>query len=386
MNLLYRYMLTIIVIIGTGGLNGCKPKKPIVQPSHENNIYAHTQAGMMSPATARALARVYVPNSLSDSVSVIDQATYQVINTFATGKNPQHVVPSYDLKTLWVLNNKGNTATPIDPQTGKPGPSVKVDDPYNLYFTPDGHFALVVAEAHRMINFSDPHTLAPLISLPVKCRGINHMEFTIDGRYAIATCEFAGRLIKLDLLTHQVVGYLTLGLDSPGQGSMPQDIRSSPDGKIFYVADMTRGGVFLIDPLQFKQIGFISTGVGTHSIYPSRNGRLLYIGNRGCAGVGCSLPGYCPAHGVGSVSVLDLKSQKIVANWPIPGGGSPDMGNVTADGKELWLSGRYDSEVYVFDTTTGQLTHRIPVGNSPHGLAVWPQPGRYSLGHTGNMR
>ena len=60
--------------------------------------------------------------------------------------------------------------------------------------------------------------------------------------------------------------------------------------------------------------------------------------------------------------------------------------NVTADGTRLWLSGRYDSEVYVFDTTTGELVGRIPTDPSPHGLAVWPQPGRYSLGHTGNTR
>ncbi|MEO7555668.1 MAG: hypothetical protein ABIV94_03570, partial [Acidimicrobiales bacterium] len=69
-----------------------------------------------------------------------------------------------------------------------------------------------------------------------------------------------------------------------------------------------------------------------------------------------------------------------------PNGGSPDMGNITADGKELWLSGRYDSEVYVFDLVKGGFLTRIAVGGGPHGLTVWPQPGRFSLGHTGNMR
>ena len=88
---------------------------------------------------------------------------------------------------------------------------------------------------------------------------------------------------------------------------------------------------------------------------------------------------------MGSVSVLDFATKKVEANWPIPGGGSPDMGNVSADGKQLWLSGRYDNVVYVFDTTSGAVTV-IPVGKEPHGLAVWPQPGGYSLGHTGNMR
>ncbi len=62
------------------------------------------------------------------------------------------------------------------------------------------------------------------------------------------------------------------------------------------------------------------------------------------------------------------------------------MGNLNAAGTELWLSGRFDDEVYVFDTTSGALSARIPVPRGPHGLTVWPQPGRFSLGHTGNMR
>ncbi|HVV69056.1 MAG TPA: hypothetical protein VHE99_08525 [Gammaproteobacteria bacterium] len=333
---------------------------------------------MFSQAVAGALARVYVPNSEDGTVSVIDPATYQVVDTFATGKNPQHVVPSYDLKTLWVLNDEGNSVTPINPNTAKPGPALPVHDPYNLYFTPDGSFAIAVNEDAKTLDYRDPQTMALVDSVPVKCGGVNHMDFTVDGRYAIVTCEFSGQLLKLDVKARKVVGYLDLG-----KGSMPQDARASPNGRVFYIADMMRDGIFLIDPVAFKVIDFIPTGVGTHSVYPSRNsGHLFYIANRGCHLHSVT----CPAHGPGSISVLDPRTEMIVANWPIPGGGSPDMGNVSADGKELWLSGRYDSEVYVFNTETGQLIHRIPVGKGPHGLAVWPQPGRYSLGHTGNMR
>jgi YVTN family beta-propeller protein len=368
-----------LIALSMSILGGCKPAKT-------ENVYAHTQTGMIAPAAQSALPRVYVPNSLDNTVSVIDPATYQVINTWPTGKNPQHIVPSYDLKTLWILNDKGNSITAIDPNTATPGEKIHVDDPYNLYFTPDGQFAIVIDEAYRRFDFRDPQTMALRDAVSIKCKGLNHLDFTADGRYALATCEFSGQLLKLDVANHKIVGYLTLGSDSPGMGSMPQDIRLSPNGRLFYVADMTRGGVFLIDPVKFTQVGFIKTGIGTHSIYPSRNSPFFYIANRGCAGMGCRIPDLCPAHGPGSISVLDTRTQKIVAQWPIPGGGSPDMGNLSADGKELWLSGRYDNEVYVFDTTTGQLTHRIPVGKSPHGLSVWPQPGRYSLGHTGNMR
>ena len=227
------------------------------------------------------------------------------------------------------------------------------------------------------LDFRDPHTMTLQSALPVPgCAGINHGDFSIDGRFAIFTCEFKkGTLVKIDYVNRKLLGYLELS--RPG---MPQDIRISPDGKVFYVADMRSGGVFVVDGERFAELAFIETGTGAHGLYPSRDGKLLYATNRGWNTL------HAGAHGPGSISVIDPIARKVVATWPVPGGGSPDMGNVSADGTELWVSGRYDHEVYVFDTRTGQLTHRIPVGKEPHGLCVWPQPGRYSLGHTGNMR
>jgi YVTN family beta-propeller protein len=406
-----------LVAIGTLLLASCGSKNDgtrapaVADPAYRTkagavNIYAEDGANNLAPEAARAKPLVYVPNSRSASVTVIDPKTYQVVRTFPTGKVPQHVVPSYDLSTLWVANNASNSLTPIDPLTGQEGPQVRVDDPYNIYYTPDGKYAMVIAEARHRIDFRDPKDMRLVQSLRVACKGLDHVEFTADNRYAIATCEFSGKLVKVDLANKAAVGYLTLDPDKftnfiPRQisrllsrrkarsaamaalmnvPSMPQDIRSSADGTKFYVADMKENGVFVVDPVKFERIGFILTGVGTHGIYPSRDGTKLYITNRGSNSI-AGRP-----HGPGSISVLDPLTDKIVATWSIPGGGSPDMGDVTADGKELWVSGRYDDEVYVFDTSTGQLTHRIPVGHEPHGLCVWPQPGRYSLGHTGNMR
>ena len=349
---------------------------PVVDPG---NLYSEAGAGRLSAAVAGDLPRVYVPNLRSNDVYVIDPATLRVVDKFKVGLNPQHVVPSWDLRTLWVANNAEHrtdgSLTPIDPKTGKPGPPVSVDDPYNMYFTPDGKSAVVVAEALKRLDFRDPKTMALQSSLPTpQCGGINHADFSIDGRYAIFTCEFQGSLAKIDFVDRKVLGYLKLS-----KGGMPQDIRISPDGKLFYVADMMADGVFVVDGATFKEIDFIKTGKGTHGLYPSRDGTKLYVTNRGSNKI------HGPPHGMGSVSVVDFATRKIDVTWPIPGGGSPDMGNVSADGTQLWLSGRYDNVVYVFDTGTGAVT-KIPVGAEPHGLTVWPQPGRYSLGHTGNMR
>ena len=349
---------------------------PVIDP---NNLYSEILPNKLSAAVANHLPRVYVPNRTSNDVWVIDPATLKVVDKFKVGINPQHVVPSWDLKTLWVNNNaEGRTdgsVTPIDPLTGKPGKNIPVDDPYNMYFTPDGSAAIVVAEAHKRLDFRDPHTMAIKYSIDTpNCSGINHADFSIDGRYALFTCEYGGAVAKIDLVERKVLGYLKLST-----GGMPQDVRISPDGKVFYVADMKAAGVFIVDGDKFVELGHIKTGLGAHGLYPSRDGTQLYVANRGVARV------YGPPKGKGSVSVIDFATRKVTTTWSIPGGGSPDMGNVSVDGKQLWLSGRYDNSVYVFDTATGQVK-TIAVKTEPHGLTVWPQPGRYSLGHTGNLR
>ena len=342
-------------------------------------LYQETSAGHFSPAVQGALNRVYVPDRRSNSVDVIDPATLTVIDRFKVGASPQHVVPSWDLRTLWVAGSKvrhrSGSLTPIDPTTGRPGRRIDVPDAYNMYFTPNGQSAIVVAESLKRLEFRDPQTMALKALMPVpQCRGINHADFSMNGRYAIFSCEFGGDLVKIDIAERKVLG--TLKLSKRG---MPQDVRVSPDGKTFYVADMMADGVYLIDGDDFVETGFIPTAIGAHGLYPSRDGKTLYVSNRGSHHIRGQ------RNGPGSISRIDFATRKVEGVWYIPGGGSPDMGNVSADGKTLWLSGRYDDVVYAIDTTSGNVT-KIPVGREPHGLTVWPQPGRYSLGHTGNMR
>ena len=361
------------------------------------DIYAADAAGDLSPVVRKFPSLVYVPNSGSNSVDVIDPATYRIIRHFRVGRQPQHVTPSYDLKTLWVLCDLGDSLTLIDPSTGKKGKTIKVKDPYNMYYTPDGKYAIVVAERIHQLDFRDAQTMRLVKSVPVPCRGVDHMDFSADGRYLIASCEFSAAVVKVDVETQSVVGTL----DLPG-GGMPQDVKLSPDGEVFYVADMHANGVHLIDGGRMRILGFVPTGRGAHGLYASRGGclrqrlaqrfrfpaqprsgrahqlfvrrrsrdsKLLYVSNRA----------------EGSISVIDFASRKVAYNWEIPHG-TPDMGGVSADGRVLWLSGRYSKEVYAIDTGDGHLLARIRVGKGPHGLCVYPQPGRYSLGHTGVFR
>src|SRR5512143_1679163 len=192
-----------------------------------------------------------------------------------------------------------------------------------MYFSPDGKSAIVVAEAFKRLDFRDPKTMAIQYSIDVPgCGGINHADFSIDGRFAIFTCEFSGTVAKIDLVERKVLGYIQLikpglptqvakGIDGRDEvicttwKGMPQDVRVSPDGRTFFVADMMANGVHVVDGGTFRQTGFIPTGVGTHGLYPSRDGRKLYVANRGSNRI------HGPPKGKGSVSVIDFATQKV---------------------------------------------------------------------------
>jgi YVTN family beta-propeller protein len=334
-----------------------------------NNIYAADSPNNLSDAVKGVRELVYVPNFRSATVSVIDPKTYKIIKTIKTHAGPQHVVPSWDLKTLWVNDNKGNYLTPIDPRTVTARKDIYVHDPYNLYFTPNGKYAVVMAEADKQIVFRDPQTMAIKKTLSVPCAGINHADWTADGNQFVATCEFTGKLILVDTAKMKVLQVATLQKRN-SMNPMPQDIKISPDGKTFYIADMASHGIWIMPADNFGHLTFLRTGKGAHGLYVTRDAKTLLITNRE----------------EGSISVLRFSDNKLIAKWKIPGGGSPDMGNISADGKFFWVSGRYDDEVYVFNIEAGNFVTRIKVGQEPHGLTIWPQPGRYSLGHTGIMR
>lgn len=343
------------------------PGMPGVPDPHD--VDAAAGAGMVAPAVAGDKPLVYVPHSGSGDVWVIDPATFHVVAKYPAGKELQHVVPSWDLRTLYATDDRGDHVLPFDPKTGLPGKAFPVVDPYNMYFSPDGHYAISVAERLRKLVWYDPHTWQAHDETPVPdCAGIDHADFSPDGRTAVFTCEFAGRAAVIDVVSHHLLRMIDMPHRNTHMG--PQDIKLAPDGSVYYIADSDANGLWVLDGAATKALRFIPTGRGAHGLYLSRDAKQLYVTNR---------------H-EGSVSVLDAYTGAPVTTWHIPGGGSPDMGNVTADGTQLWLSGRYDRVVYVLSTKDGSLLAKIPVGNEPHGLCVWPQPGRYSLGHTGITR
>ena len=325
--------------------------------THPSNVYAATLTGL-APSVADIAPRVYVPNERSGSVSVIDPSTFTVVGKIKVGTYPQHVTPSWDLSKLYVNDS---ALTEIDARSGKVLRSISVPLPYNLYFTLDGSKAIVVAEDLNRLDFYDPHSWKLLRSVTIPWSGIDHLDMSADGSYLLATCEFSGRVVKVDTNAMALVGNLDVG-------GLPIDVKLAPDGTVFYLTNQGRGGVSIVDPVAMKEIGFLQTGRGAHGLAISRDTRSLYVSNRLA----------------GTISVIDFESRRVVANWVV--GGSPDMLTLSANGKQLWTGNRYGSSVIVIDTTTGHVIKSIAVESGPHGLTFFPQPGRLSLGHNGVYR
>ena len=325
------------------------------------NVYSHTTTSHLSPAVADVPLRVYVPNSDAGTVSVVDPVTFKVVDRFNVGVRPHHVTPSWDLTKLYVNNTESNTLTEIDPRTGKPTRTIPVTDPYNLYFTPDGTKAIVVAERYQRLDFYDANSWSFLKSVSIPWPGVDHADFTPDGRYFLASTEFSGQVVKVDTETMTYVSRTEVG-------SLPIDVKLSPDGKVLYVANQGRHGVSLVDPEAMTEIGFLRTGLGAHGLNVSRDATSLFVSNRM----------------EGTISVIDFATRTVRATWKV--GGSPDMIQVSADGTQLWASNRFHGSVSVIDATSGRVIATVATGAGAHGVSLFPQPGRYSVGHNGVYR
>lgn len=332
-----------------------------VRRAARTDVYARTGRGDRALATAGVRARVYVPDSLSNRLDVIDPRTYRVVASYRVGALPHHVTPSWDLRHLYVDDTAANALTVIDPRSGRPTGKIPVEDPYNLYFTPDGTRAIVVAERFSRLDFRRPHSWRLVRSVPLPGRGADHLDFSADGRFLLVSDEFSGDLVKVDVARAEVVATAHVG-------GFPVDVKLSPDGSAFYVANQGRGGVSIFDADRMREAAFLRTGAGAHGLAIARDGADLYVSNRLA----------------GTISVVSFAKRRVEATWRV--GGSPDMLQVSPDGRELWASDRYGGTVSVVSTRTGRLLHRIPVGGGPHGLSYFPQPGRFSLGHNGVYR
>lgn len=336
-----------------GGHGGELPVAPA-----GGRVYAATGPGMIAPNARGLPARLYVANGRV--IDVIDPDTLRVVGRLRTEATASRVVPSWDLRRLWATDRAHGRLVPVGPRGGR-GRPVEITGPAGLYFTPDGHDALVLARRPRRVDVRDPRTMRRRASVPMPCAAA-HAGFTLDGSSLVTTCTSAGALARVDLAGRRVSGTIRLP-----EGARPGDLRLSPDGAVFYVADAVNGGVWLVDARRFVVLDFVRTAPGARGLSISRDARRLFV------------------VGDGVLTAVEFGTRRVTSRWPLPGDGSPVPGGVSSDGSALWLADPAGL-VYAVSTRTGRVLRKVRVRGRPRGLCVHPQPGRYSLGGTGVYR
>ncbi|WP_395110880.1 YncE family protein [Actinomadura sp. SCN-SB] len=328
------------------------------------NVYAAAGPGMLAP-TARGLPpRVYVPNAATGTVDVIDQQTGRLAGRIRVGGTPDLIVPSGDLRRLWVTDLDGGVFRPVAPSPARRGEPLRISRPGVLYFSPDGRTAIVPAARPGRVDFRHPRSMEPLGTLRLPCTSAYRAGFSADGSSLVTTCPASRKLVRVDLARRAV----TAGLKLP-RGARPGDLRLSPDGRTFLVADPAKGGLWTVDAARLRATGFVRTGPGAHGLVFDRSHRRLFVIGRD-----------------GTVSAYDLAGGTVSRLFRSPGGRPLLAGGVSPDGGALWLSDPLNGTVYALSTQTGRPFRKVRVGGHPGSPCVHPQPGRVSLGGTGLYR
>ena len=306
---------------------------------------------LSAPATA---ATLYITNTKSESASIIDTDTLEVVGTVHLGQGkPNRIVFHPDGKTAWVVYDKSHDLGVIDAESKKLVRRVKIGgNPYNLAFTPDGRHLLV-------LDWSSDTSNDEVIFYDLKEQKIDgrvevstwpaHAIFSRDGKLLYVSGETAGDVTVIDVAQRKVVGRIIHG----GGDAMGLALRS--DGKTLYAAAGENKMLVKIDTATNKTVGEIPLPGIVHEATLTLDGKYLYTTLRK----------------TNKIVVVGTADEKIVK--VIPQKGFPDLVMMEPTGRYALVTNRYADLVSVIDLSTHAQVRTIPVGKAPHGMALRPR-------------
>ena len=311
-------------------------------------------AALLTGASPAAAATLFITNTKSDSVSVIDTDTLEVVGTIPVGKGkPNRIVFHPDGKAAWVVYDKSHDLGVIDAEGRKLLRRVKIGgNPYNLAFTPDGRHLLV-------LDWSSDTSNDEVIFYDLKAEKIDgrvevstwpaHGVFSRDGKLVYVSGETAGDVTIIDVTTRTTVGRVVHG------GGDAMGLAVTTDGKTLYAAAGENKAILKIDTATNKIVGETPLPGVVHEATLTLDGKYLYTTLRK----------------INKIVVVRTADDKIVAT--IPQKGFPDLVTMEPTGRHALVTNRWADLVSVIDLTSHTQVRTIPVGKAPHGMALRPR-------------
>ncbi len=319
-----------------------------VKPGPASAAPAATAGAAPAAGTAPSVPQgqiAIVLNSRDAAVSLVDMTTFSEIGRVDVGKEPHHLYPTPDGKSLIVANAISNDLHYLDPLTGKIQKRLRgIDDPYQIGFSPDNKW--FVANGLRLdrvdvYRVEDGELkVAKRIPLP---KAPSHLWYSADSRYVFVTLQESDEIASIDLGTLEVAWKIKVG-------KQPAGIIVTPDEKYLMVGIMGADYVEVIDIRSRQSVKRIVTGKGAHNFRGAGDKRHVWVGNRVS----------------NTINKIDMVELKVVDTIEVPGG--PDCMEITADGRQMWITSRFAKQVTVVDLDQRKIVRQIPVGRSPHGI------------------
>ncbi|RYX97829.1 MAG: YncE family protein [Comamonadaceae bacterium] len=299
-------------------------------------------------ALAQSAPPLFVLNSLDDSVSVIDPATWKETKRLSTGKEPHHLYLTPDEKSLIVANALSDSLTFIDPRTAEVQRVVRgIIDPYQLRFSPDMKWFVTAANRlnHVDIYRWDGQDMK-LVKRISTGKTPSHLWIDSKSTTIYSTMQDSDELIAIDIATQTIKWRVKTG-------STPADVFGVPGDQQVLVGLTGSDAVEVYDVSgkEPKRVKVIKTAAGAHAFRSVGDQRHVLISNRVA----------------NTISKIDLQTLEVVENYPAPGG--PDCIDISRDGKLIYVTSRWTKKLTVIDVASRKVVRQVPVGKSPHG--VW---------------
>ncbi|KQV21961.1 hypothetical protein ASC74_16280 [Pseudomonas sp. Root329] len=238
--------------------------------------------------------RAYVSGHHTNTLSVIDTATNQVLTTIPVGNTPIGVAVSPDGSRTYVTNNANHTVSVIDTATNQVLTTIPVgNQPFGIAVSPDGTRAYICNLGSNTVSVIDTATDRVLTNIPV---GNNPIGIVVspDGTRAYVCNVTSHAISVIDTATNQVLTHISVR-------SGPSWIAVSPDGTCAYVTNNASNTVSVIDTATNRALTTIPVGSYPHGIAVSPDGSRAYVCNQGGR----------------TVSVIDTAMNRVLSNIPV---------------------------------------------------------------------
>lgn len=314
---------------------------------------------LLAPAVGAASAmsarneRIYVANSASDTVSVIDADTNAVIATLAVGDRPTGVVLLGD--RVYVTNSRGGTVSVIDIAGNTVVATVPVGaGPAGL--DPAAYYGelWVANEGSDNVSVIDVRTNTVVDTVPVGVAP-HGISFSAHGDQVYVTSQ-PDTVTVVDEYDHDVAATVPVG-------HTPTDIEAPMWFNKVYVSNQSSSTVSVIDRASNTVVKTIPVGTAPTGMVADLS--RLFVANKGSS----------------TISVIDMATDTVVNTWSAVHPHDVTFSPLTAD--YLYASGMGPGGVVtVLDASTGAVVATVAVGDSPEGIAVAPVPPPVISGQT----